>query len=58
MPDSQTKICHYRVYMNMYGEMMQDLSRSENYITRLIGNDGLDEFELALRTRIEKTPIY
>lgn len=55
MPDNQTRISHYRVCMRMYGEMMQDLSRCENYIARLIGNDGLDEFETSLRTLIEKS---
>jgi len=41
--------------MRMYGEMMQDLSRSENYITHLIDNNGLDELETGLRTLIEKS---
>lgn len=40
----------------MYGEMMQDLSRCENYITHLINNNELDEFETGLRTLIEKSP--
>lgn len=55
MPDNQIKIHHYRACIRMYCEMMQDLSRSENYIARLIGNDGLDEFETSLRTLIEKS---
>ncbi len=29
MPHSKTKIRHYHVYMNMYGEMLQDLSSSD-----------------------------
>lgn len=56
MPVSQTRISHYRDCMRMYSEMMQDLSRSENYITHLIDNNGLDEFETGLRTLIEKSP--
>lgn len=55
MPDSKTRICHYHVYMNMYGEMLQDLSRSESYITRLIDNNELDQFETSLRALIEKS---
>lgn len=56
MPDSQTRISHYRACIRMYGEMMQDLSRCENYITHLINNNELDEFETGLRTMIEKSP--
>jgi len=41
--------------MNMYGEMLQDLSRSESYITRLIDNNELDQFETSLRALIEKS---
>ena len=55
MPDKQSKIHHYRVHMYMYGEMMQDLSSSEKYVAKLIGNDGLDEFETGLRNLIEKS---
>lgn len=55
MPDSKTRIRHYHVYMNMYGEMLQDLSRSESYITRLIDNNELDQFETSLRALIEKS---
>lgn len=55
MPDNPDKIRHYRTCMRMYGEMMQDLSGSEHYIARLIGNDGLDEFETGLRILIEKS---
>ncbi len=55
MPDSKTKIRHYHVYMQMYGEMLQDLSRSENFISHLIDNNRLDEFETSLRTKIEKS---
>lgn len=54
MPDNPDKIHHYRSYMRMYGEMMQDLSHSEEYVSKLIGNDGLDEFESALCNLIEK----
>jgi len=55
MPDNPDKIHHYRSHMRMYGEMMQDLSSSERYITYLIDNDGLDEFESALCNLIEKS---
>lgn len=55
MPDNPNKIHHYCTYMDMYGEMLRDLSRSENYITRLIDNNELDEFETSLRTKIEKS---
>ena len=55
MPDSQTRISHYRACICMYVETMQDLSRCENYITHLIGNNGLDEFETSLRDKIEKS---
>lgn len=55
MPDSQTRISHYRTCLRMYGEMMQDLAMSENYIVHLIDNDGLDEFETSLRVLIEKS---
>ncbi len=54
MPDNPDKIHHYRSHMRMYGEMMQDLSHSEEYVSKLIGNDGLDEFESALCNLIEK----
>jgi len=54
MSDSNRKIRHYRIYMNMYGEMLRDLSRSETYI-HLIGNNGLDKFETSLRTKTEKS---
>ncbi|GKS69800.1 hypothetical protein W03_18040 [Nitrosomonas sp. PY1] len=55
MPDKPNKIRHYRTYMDMYGKMLQDLSHSENYITRLINNNKLDEFETSLRALIEKS---
>jgi hypothetical protein len=55
MPGNQNKIRHYRTSMRMYGEMMQDLSGSEKYISYLIDNDGLDEFETGLRILIEKS---
>ncbi len=55
MPDNnRAKIDHYRTYMRMYGEMLQDLSHSRNYIIHLIDNKGLSEFEAGLRTLIEK----
>ena len=56
MPDnSRTKIHHYRIYMHMYAEMLQDLSNSEQYISYLIDNNGLTEFETGLRNLIEKS---
>ncbi len=55
MPDNPDKIRHYRIYMRKYGEMMQDLSHSEEYIIKLIDNNGLNEFETGLRTLIEKS---
>lgn len=56
MPDSSgATIDHYRTYMRMYGEMLQDLSHSRNYIIYLIDNKGLSEFETGLRTLIEKS---
>lgn len=55
MPGNPNKILHYRTYMRMYDEMMQDLSGSEKYICYLIDNDGLDEFETGPRTLIEKS---
>lgn len=55
MLDSKTKILHYHVYMNMYGEMLQDLSHCEKYIINLIDNNELDEFEIGLRILIEKS---
>ena len=55
MPDKQNKIHHYRVHMYMYGEMMQDLSKSEKYLSQLIDNDGLNEFETGLRNLIDKS---
>ncbi len=58
MSDRQNKICHYRVYMKMYGEMMQDLSHCDEYIIKLIDSDKLDGFEQALHTIIEKSPKY
>ncbi len=58
MPDKQNKIRHYRAYMKMYGEMMQDLSGCDEYVTKLIDNDKLDNFETALRTKIEKSPRH
>ena len=58
MPDNQNKIRHYHAYMKMYGEMMRDLSNSEKYITYLMNNKGLDEFETALRILIEKSPKF
>jgi len=55
MPNSSgATIDHYRTYMRMYGEMLKDLSLSKNYITYLIDNKGLNEFEAGLRTLIEK----
>ncbi len=36
MPDNLARIRHYRTCMRMYGEMMQDLSHSEEYIIKLI----------------------
>lgn len=33
MPDNPDKIHHYRTCMRMYGEMMQDLSHSEEWKT-------------------------
>jgi len=58
MPDNQNTIRHYRAYMKMYGEMMQDLSCCDEYIAKLIGRDKLDGFEQALRTMIEKSPKH
>lgn len=55
MSDSPDKIHHYRSYMRMYGEMMQDLSHSEEYVIKLIDYNGLDEFESALCNLIEKS---
>lgn len=55
MPDNPDKIYHYRSYMRMYGEMMQDLSHSEEYVIKLIDYNGLNEFETGLRTLIEKS---
>lgn len=55
MQDNWNKIRHYRTCMRMYGEMMLDLSSSEKYLTCLIDNDGLNEFETGLRTLIEKS---
>lgn len=54
MPDKQNKIRHYRAYMKMYGEMMQDLSGSDGYIAKLIDNNGLSKFEIELHNLIEK----
>jgi len=54
MPDSKAKILHYRIYMDMYGEMLRDLSHCDKYITYLIDNNELDEFETSLRTLIER----
>ncbi|MCP5275780.1 MAG: hypothetical protein H6936_13210 [Burkholderiales bacterium] len=56
MRDNQRKTRHYRAYLKIYGEMMQDLSSSDEYITRLIDNNGLSEFETGLRSLIEKCP--
>ncbi len=58
MPDNQNTIRHYRAYMKMYGEMMQDLSHCDQYIAKLIKRDKLDGFEQALRTLIEKSPKH
>jgi len=58
MPDNQSRVSHYRVYLKMYGEMMQDLSCRDEYITKLIDNDKLDDFETALRISIEKSPKH
>jgi hypothetical protein len=58
MPDNQNTIRHYRAYMKMYGEMMHELYRCEEYITKLIDNNGLDEFETSLRNLIEKSPKH
>lgn len=55
MPDNPDKIPHYRSHMRMYGEMMQDLSHSEEYIIKLIDNDGLNKFETGPRNLIEKS---
>jgi len=55
MQDDQNKIRLYRIYMKMYGEMMQDLSCCDEYITKLIDRDKLGDFEYALRTLIEKS---
>lgn len=55
MLDSQTIIHHYRTCMRRYSEMMQDLSHSEEYIIKLIDNDGLNKFETGLRILIEKS---
>ncbi len=55
MPDKQNKIRHYRAYMKMYGEMMLDLSDSDEYITKLIDDNGLGEFETGLCNLIEKS---
>lgn len=58
MRNNQREICHYRTYLKMYGEMLQDLSVSDTYIAKLIGNNGLDDFETSLRKLIEKSPKY
>jgi hypothetical protein len=58
MRNKQHEIRHYRTYLKMYGEMMQDLSGSGEYIAKLIGNNGLDDFETSLRKLIEKSPKY
>ena len=58
MPDKTERMKHYRAYMKMYGEMMQDLSGCDEYVTRLIEHDRLNDFETALRTRIEKSPKH
>ncbi len=55
---SENKIRHYRAYMKMYGEMVQDLSQCDEYIAYLLDNDGLDTFEMGLRNLIEKFPKY
>ena len=55
MPDNPDKIRHYRTCMRMYSEMMQDLSHSEEYIIKLIDDNGLNEFETGLRILIEKS---
>jgi len=54
----QGKNSHYRAYLKMYGKMMQDLSDSDEYVTRLIDNNGLSKFETGLRNLIEKCPKY
>lgn len=58
MRNKQREIRHYRTYLKMYGEMMQDLSVSNAYIAKLIDNNGLDDFETSLRKLIEKSPKY
>lgn len=55
MPDNPDKIRHYRTCMRMYGVMMQELSHNEEYIIKLIDNNGLNEFETGLCTLIEKS---
>lgn len=55
MSDNPDKIRHYCTYMRMYGEIMQDLSHSEEYVIKLIDNDRLNELEAGLRTLIEKS---
>ncbi len=55
MRDNQHKVHHYRTYLKMYGEMMQDLSDSDDYIIKLIDDNGLGEFETGLCSLIEKS---
>ena len=45
----------YGEYLKMYGSMMIDLSKSEDYLNKLReGGKNLSDFEQALRTRIIK----
>jgi len=58
MPDRNKRIEHYATYIKMYGEMMQDLSQCDRYVTKLIDNEKLDNLETVLRSLIEKSPKF
>lgn len=42
----------YRAGLNMYGSMMMDLSRSDDFLEKLHKNKDLTEFESAVRRAI------
>lgn len=54
----KARINHYRIYVKLYGYLIMELADHDEEIQKLIVGDNLGVLLLALRDRIETSPLY